>query len=104
MSLIGDPSVIFLDEPTNGLDVQSRNMMWETIKKLADNGTTVFLTTQYLAEAEHLADNVAVLDKGRIVAQDTAGDLKRLQKTPSLEEAFLKIINENKEKIDASYL
>lgn len=164
MSLIGSPKIIFLDEPTTGLDPQGRNAMWETIKTLAKNGTTVFLTTQYLEEADQLADTIAVLSQGKIVAQGTPADLKGLlprgrielrfadaqglsaaqkalvsytsepdaerltltvvtdgsiaqvaklfadihaarihvaefaQKTPTLDEAFLKIINENEEK------
>ncbi|MHB8793208.1 MAG: ATP-binding cassette domain-containing protein [Thermoleophilia bacterium] len=78
MGLIGKPSVIFLDEPTSGLDPQSRNMMWETINTLAQDGTTVFLTTQNLDEADRLADRIAILSQGRIVAEGTAGDLKKL--------------------------
>lgn len=77
MSLIGNPPVLFLDEPTTGLDPQSRNMMWETIKSLARAGTTIFLTTQYLEEADRLADTIAILSQGRIVALGTAQDLKR---------------------------
>jgi ABC-2 type transport system ATP-binding protein len=78
MSLLGRPSVIFLDEPTSGLDPQSRNTMWEIIRGLADSGITVFLTTQYLDEADQLADQIAILDKGKIVAEGTASDLKKL--------------------------
>jgi ABC-2 type transport system ATP-binding protein len=78
MSLIGNPSIIFFDEPTTGLDPQSRNGMWETIKTLAKNGTTVFLTTQYLDEADHLADKIAILKNGKIVAEGTANELKKL--------------------------
>ena len=78
MSLIGSPSVIFLDEPTTGFDPQARNDMWRTIGTLADGGTTVFLTTQYLDEADELADTIAVLHQGRIVASGTAGELKKL--------------------------
>lgn len=76
MSLIGNPSVIFLDEPTTGLDPQSRNNMWQIIKDLAARGVTIFMTTQYLEEADALADKIAVLHKGRIVAQGTAQELK----------------------------
>lgn len=76
MSLIGNPSVIFLDEPTTGLDPQSRNKMWEIIKDLAARGVTIFMTTQYLEEADALADKIAVLHKGRIVAEGTAAELK----------------------------
>jgi ABC-2 type transport system ATP-binding protein len=78
MSLIGSPTVIFLDEPTTGFDPEARNEMWRTIHKLAQGGTTVFLTTQYLEEADELADDIAVLHQGRIVASGTAGELKKL--------------------------
>ena len=78
MSLIGNPDIIFLDEPTNGLDPSSRNDMWQTIRILAQSGTTVFLTTQYLEEADELADVIAVLHEGRIIARGTAVELKRL--------------------------
>jgi len=78
MSLIGNPPIIFLDEPTTGLDPEARNNMWQTIKALASNGTTVFLTTQYLEEADELADVIALLHKGKIVARGTAAELKRL--------------------------
>ncbi|MEU3254490.1 ATP-binding cassette domain-containing protein [Streptomyces sp. NPDC006997] len=76
MTLVGDPQVIFLDEPTTGLDPRSRRTMWETVRSLVAGGTTVFLTTQYLEEADQLADRVAVLDGGRIVAEGTADELK----------------------------
>lgn len=78
MSLIGNPSIIFFDEPTTGLDPQSRNAMWAHIKELAKNGTTIFLTTQYLEEADELADHIAVLVAGKIRAEGTAAELKRL--------------------------
>jgi ABC-2 type transport system ATP-binding protein len=78
MSLIGNPSIIFLDEPTTGLDPQARNAMWATIKSLSAQGTTVFLTTQYLEEADQLAHQVAILNHGKIVAQGTPTELKRL--------------------------
>jgi len=78
MGLIGNPAVIFLDEPTTGLDPQSRNAMWAAIKELAKSGKTIFLTTQYLEEADQLADTIAVLDKGIIVAQGTPAELKKL--------------------------
>ena len=78
MSLIGDPAVIFLDEPTTGFDPEARNEMWRTIRELAAGGTTVFLTTQYLDEADELADTIAVLHQGMIVACGTAGELKKL--------------------------
>ena len=76
-SLIADPAVIFLDEPTTGLDLPSRQAMWNLVKELVDHGVTVFLTTQYLEEADQLADHIAVLDQGRIVAAGTADELKR---------------------------
>src|SRR5262245_17124585 len=76
MSLVGDAPIIFFDEPTTGLDPQSRNDMWDTIQHLVDNGTTVFLTTQYLDEADRLADQIAILRGGRIVAQGTPDQLK----------------------------
>jgi len=78
MSLIGNPSVIFLDEPTTGLDPEARNDMWQTIQTLAQSGTTVFLTTQYLEEADQLADKIAVLHQGTIVASGSAHELKKL--------------------------
>ncbi len=78
MSLIGTPAVIFLDEPTSGFDPEARTEMWRTIRRLAEGGTTVFLTTQYLEEADELADDIAVLHQGRIVASGTAGELKKL--------------------------
>ncbi|MER6092790.1 ATP-binding cassette domain-containing protein [Streptomyces bluensis] len=76
MTLVGDPKVIFLDEPTTGLDPRSRRTMWETVRSLVAGGVTVFLTTQYLEEADQLADRIAVLDGGRIVAEGTADELK----------------------------
>jgi len=78
MSLIGNPSIIFFDEPTTGLDPQSRNIMWETIRSLALSGTTIFLTTQYLEEADQLADIIAILHRGKIVAKGTADELKKI--------------------------
>jgi ABC-2 type transport system ATP-binding protein len=77
MTLIGSPRVIFLDEPTTGLDPRSRRQMWDDIRELAAGGVTVFLTTQYLDEADELADRIAVLDRGRIVAEGTPDELKR---------------------------
>jgi ABC-2 type transport system ATP-binding protein len=76
MSLVGDAPIVFFDEPTTGLDPQSRNDMWETIRHLVENGTTIFLTTQYLEEADRLADQIAILHGGRIVARGTPGELK----------------------------
>ena len=77
MTLVGSPNVIFLDEPTTGLDPRSRRTMWESIRALAAGGVTIFLTTQYLDEADQLADRVAVLERGRIVAEGTPDELKR---------------------------
>jgi ABC-2 type transport system ATP-binding protein len=77
MTLVGDPRIIFLDEPTTGLDPRSRRTMWSIIRDLVADGVTVFLTTQYLEEADQLADRIAVLDQGRLVAQGTPEDLKR---------------------------
>lgn len=100
MSLIGSPPIIFLDEPTTGLDPQSRLEVWETIKGLAAQGTTVLLTTQYLDEAEHLADRIAILHEGTIIVNGTLAELKALhppatveyiEKQPSLEDIFLAI-------------
>jgi ABC-2 type transport system ATP-binding protein len=101
MSLIGNPPVIFLDEPTTGLDPQARIEVWNSVKELAGQGTTVLLTTQYLDEAEQLADRIAILHEGRIIANGTLTDLKQLlppakveyvQKQPTLEDVFLAIV------------
>ncbi len=112
MSLIGSPPVLFLDEPTTGLDPQSRNEVWNTIRVLAGQGTTVLLTTQYLEEAEHLADRIAILHEGRIIANGTLAELKQLlppatveyvEKQPTLEEVFLAIVGQpqRRERTDA---
>jgi ABC-2 type transport system ATP-binding protein len=77
MTLVGNPQIIFLDEPTAGLDPRSRRTMWEIVRELVADGVTIFLTTQYLEEADQLADRVAVLDQGHLVAQGTPDDLKR---------------------------
>ncbi|UXY20207.1 ATP-binding cassette domain-containing protein [Streptomyces cynarae] len=78
MTLVGSPRIIFLDEPTTGLDPRSRHNMWQIIRELVSDGVTVFLTTQYLEEADELADRIAVLDDGKIAAEGTAEELKRL--------------------------
>ncbi|MFF4902029.1 ATP-binding cassette domain-containing protein [Streptomyces sp. NPDC001068] len=78
MTLVGSPRIIFLDEPTTGLDPRSRHTMWQIIRELVSGGTTVFLTTQYLEEADQLADRIAVLNGGKLVAEGSAGELKRL--------------------------
>lgn len=88
MSLIGAPSIIFLDEPTTGLDPQSRTAMWTLIKELSAQGTTVFLTTQYLEEADRLADTIAILANGKIVAQGTAQQLKKRLPSGQIELQF----------------
>ncbi|MBI3153513.1 MAG: ATP-binding cassette domain-containing protein [Chloroflexi bacterium] len=107
MSLVGKPQVIFLDELTTGLDPEARVEVWKTVKELANNGTTVFLTTQYLEEAEQLADRIAILHEGKIIANGTLAELKKLfppakveyiEKQPSLEEIFLAIIGKKEEK------
>jgi len=77
MTLVGNPKIIFLDEPTTGLDPRSRRTMWDIIRELVADGVTIFLTTQYLEEADRLADRIAVLDRGHLVAQGTPSDLKR---------------------------
>jgi ABC-2 type transport system ATP-binding protein len=104
MSLIGNPPVIFLDEPTTGLDPQARLEAWDAIRELAKGGTTVLLTTQYLDEAEQLADRIAILHQGHIIAGGTLAELKQLfppakveyvEKQPTLEEIFLAIVGDN---------
>ena len=108
MSLVGKPQIIFLDEPTTGLDPEARLEVWKTVKALAANGTTVFLTTQYLEEAEQLADRIAILHEGKIIANGTLAELKKLfptaqveyvEKQPSLEDIFLAIIGKKEEKV-----
>lgn len=107
MSLIGKPQLIFLDEPTTGLDPEARIEAWKVVKELADGGTTVFLTTQYLDEAEQLADRIAILHEGIIIANGTLEDLKKLfppakveyvEKQPSLEDIFLAIVGKKEDK------
>ena len=78
MTLIGDPRIIFLDEPTTGLDPRSRRTVWRIVRDLVDDGVTIFLTTHYLEEADQLADRVAVLDRGRLIAEGSPDELKRL--------------------------
>jgi ABC-2 type transport system ATP-binding protein len=104
MSLIGDPQVIFLDEPTAGLDPQARIEVWQAVKDLADRGTTVLLTTQYLNEAEQLADRIAILHGGRIIVNGTLTELKQLlppakveyvEKQPTLEDVFLALVGDD---------
>ncbi|MCS0500379.1 ABC transporter ATP-binding protein [Protaetiibacter mangrovi] len=103
MSLIGDPPVIFLDEPTTGLDPEARNEVWAAVKELAGKGTTVLLTTQYLEEAEQLADRIAILHRGRIIVDGTLAELAKLlppaevqyvEKQPSLEEIFFAVVGD----------
>jgi ABC-2 type transport system ATP-binding protein len=103
MSLIGNPPVVFLDEPTTGLDPQARIEVWQTVRDLARNGTTVLLTTQYLDEAEQLADRIAILHEGTIIQNGTLAELKQLlppakveyvEKQPSLEEVFLTLVGD----------
>jgi len=103
MSLIGNPPVIFLDEPTAGLDPQARVEAWQAVRELAGGGTTVLLTTQYLDEAEQLADRIAILHQGRIIAGGTLADLKRLlpparveyvERQPSLEDVFFAVVGQ----------
>ena len=110
MSLIGNPQVIFLDEPTAGLDPQGRIEVWQAVKDLAERGTTVLLTTQYLDEAEQLADRIAILHEGRIIVNGTLTELKQLlppakveyvERQPTLEDVFLAIVSDNNKDGDA---
>jgi ABC-2 type transport system ATP-binding protein len=103
MSLVGNPPVIFLDEPTTGLDPQGRIEVWQSVKELAGRGTTVLLTTQYLDEAEQLADRIAILHEGRIIVNGTLTELKQLlppakveyvEKQPTLEDVFLTLVGD----------
>jgi ABC-2 type transport system ATP-binding protein len=107
LSLVGKPQIIFLDEPTTGLDPEARIEVWKIVKELADGGTTVLLTTQYLEEAEQLADRIAILHEGRIIASGTLSELKKLfpsakveyvEKQPTLEEIFLAIVGKKEGK------
>lgn len=101
MSLVGNPEIVFLDEPTTGLDPEARQEVWSTIRDLAASGATVMLTTQYLEEAEQLAHRIAILHQGTIIANGTLAQLKKMfppaeveyvEKQPSLEEIFLAIV------------
>ncbi|NGZ76640.1 ABC transporter ATP-binding protein [Saccharibacillus alkalitolerans] len=107
MSLTGSPAIVFLDEPTTGLDPEARLEVWKLVKQLAESGTTVFLTTQYLEEAEQLADRIAILHQGRIIADGTLTQLKSLfppakveyiEKQPTLEDIFLSVIAQKEER------
>jgi daunorubicin resistance ABC transporter ATP-binding subunit len=108
--LVTRPPVLFLDEPTTGLDPQGRIEVWQTIKHLAEHGTTVLLTTQYLDEAEQLADRIAILHQGRIIVNGTLTELKQLlppakveyvEKQPTLEDVFFAIVGDNGKHDDA---
>jgi ABC-2 type transport system ATP-binding protein len=110
MSLVGDPPVIFLDEPTTGLDPQARLEVWRTVRELAEQGRTVLLTTQDLDEAEQLADRIAILHDGRLIVNGSLAELKRLlpaakveyvEKQPTLEEVFLAIVGDDGKDADA---
>ncbi|BAL88523.1 putative ABC transporter ATP-binding protein [Actinoplanes missouriensis 431] len=104
MSLIGNPPVVFLDEPTTGLDPEARIEVWHAVRELAAGGTTVLLTTQYLEEAEQLADRIAILHQGRIIVEGTLAELKKLlpaatveyvEKQPTLEDVFLALVGKD---------
>ncbi|HEY5394483.1 MAG TPA: ABC transporter ATP-binding protein [Trebonia sp.] len=104
MSLIGNPPVIFLDEPTTGLDPEARIEVWQAVRELARGGTTVLLTTQYLDEAEQLADRIAILHQGRIIVNGTLAELRALlppakveyvEKQPSLEDVFFAVVGDS---------
>ncbi|MDQ8739324.1 ATP-binding cassette domain-containing protein [Paenibacillus sp. LHD-38] len=107
LSLVGKPKIIFLDEPTTGLDPEARIEVWNMVKELANGGTTVLLTTQYLEEAEQLADKIAILHEGKIIASGTLSELKKLfplakveyvEKQPTLEDIFLAIVGKREGK------
>ena len=104
MSLIGNPPIIFLDEPTTGLDPQARIEVWQAVNELAEHGTTVLVTTQYLDEAEQLADRIAILHEGRIIENGTFAELKQLlppakveyvEKQPTLQDVFLALVGDD---------
>jgi ABC-2 type transport system ATP-binding protein len=105
MSPIGNPQVIFLDEPTAGLDPQARIEVWRAVKQLTEHGTTVLLTTRHLDEAEQLADRIAILHEGRVIVNGTLTELKQLlppakveyvEKQPTIEDVFLAIVKEQR--------
>jgi ABC-2 type transport system ATP-binding protein len=102
VSMVVRPELLFLDEPTTGLDPRSRDRLWAAVRRLAADGVTVLLTTQYLAEAEQLADHVAVLHRGRIVAEGTAGRLKAGLGVASLDEVFLALTADQPASDDAA--
>jgi ABC-2 type transport system ATP-binding protein len=111
MSLVGDPPVVFLDEPTTGLDPQGRLEVWRAVRELAGQGRTVLLTTQHLEEAEQLADRIAILHRGRVIADGTLAELKRLlpparveyvEKQPTLEDVFLAVVGDPQSGADAA--
>ncbi len=112
MSLIGNPPVIFLDEPTSGLDPQARIEVWQAVRELAEQGTTVLLTTQHLEEAEQLADRIAILHEGRIIVNGTLAELKQLlppakveyvERQPTLEDVFFAIVGYDGKDRDAGF-
>jgi ABC-2 type transport system ATP-binding protein len=92
MTLVGDPRIIFLDEPTTGLDPRSRRTMWDIVRELVADDVTIFLTTQYLEEADQLADRIAVLDQGRLVAEGTPGELKRQMRGSHVQLRFTDVL------------
>ncbi len=111
MSLIGNPPVVFLDEPTTGLDPEARLEVWRAVRDLADHGTTVLLTTQSLDEAEQLADRIAILHGGRIIVNGTLAELRALlppatveyvEKQPTLEDVFLTLVGRDGPRKDHS--
>jgi len=111
MSLVGKAQLIFLDEPTTGLDPEARIEVWKMVKELANSGATVFLTTQYLDEAEQLADQIAILHEGKIIANGTLAELKKLlppakveyvEKQPTLEEIFFAIVGKKGGKVNGN--
>jgi ABC-2 type transport system ATP-binding protein len=111
MSLIGNSPIIFLDEPTAGLDPEARIEVWQAVKQLAEGGTTVLLTTQYLDEAERLADRIAILHEGRIIVNGTLAELQQLlppakveyvEKQPTLEDVFLAVVGADGKDGDAT--